>query len=922
MYINILISVTGNPIVNESTPAGIITFMFTDIEGSSHLWEQSPEAMKSALANHDAILRQAVADRRGYMVKTTGDGCLAAFETVADALAAALTAQQALQAETWQWIQPYALRVRIGIHTGEAEQRAGDYFGPVLNRTARLMSVGHGGQILVSAATAALGRDFLPAQTQLVDLGEHRLKDLARKEHIYQLVHPALQSVFPPLKSLDAYPNNLPIQLTSFIGRDQEIAELQGLLDNARLVTLTGPGGTGKTRLSQEVGSEELASFASGVWLIELAPLSDSAQIIPTMAQVFGLQELPSKPLADLVVDYLRDKKILLLLDNCEHLIEACARLTDDLLHQCKGLKILTSSREALGIAGEVAYRMPSLADSESIQLFVDRAHAATPNFNLTEANASAIAQICQRLDGIPLAIELAAARVKVLSPEQIASRLDDRFRLLVGGSRTALPRQQTLRALIDWSYDLLSDEEKRLLQFASVFVGGWTLDALEAVAEDPDTLALLEQLVNKSLVVTEEQVNEMRYSMLETIRQYAREKMFEMRQASAVRDRHFVYFNELSEKMWDDFRLENLLPVVKRATDEVENFRAALEWGLEYNIEENLRLAANYCIVTSLLGIPAEGVASANSAVERASTLPPLSGDADVRRQKLIARALFAQGLVGMALGNMPHVIQVLREAIEISRATGDKQMLGYSLGMYYTATRFISAPDRDEAAQEALFIFNHEVNDSFGLGMAYMGMARLAAERGDENQKEMYINKLKGIIRESPGTFQEGMFHLSLGITESAQGNYAAAIKFLEDGRKIFKGIGSVNFELILRSEIGHIERRTGNLEQANLIYRETIKDWQVLGNRSAIAHQLECFGFIAIADEDPQRAIKLLSAADSLRENTQSQMTDQERIEYGEHFGRLRSMLPDAEFNTIWAEGRSMTIEESIKLAISDD
>ncbi|MGW8250860.1 MAG: adenylate/guanylate cyclase domain-containing protein, partial [Anaerolineales bacterium] len=486
--------------MNENSPTGIVTFMFTDIEGSSRLWEQFPEAMNSTLARHDAILQQAVTSHSGYMVKTTGDGCLAAFEMVADALTAALTAQQALQAESWQGIQPHKLRVRIGIHTGQAERHAGDYFGPVLNRTARLMSAGHGGQILVSAATAELGRDILPAQTQLVDLGEHRLKDLTRKEHIFQLVHPALQSEFPPLKSLDASPNNLPIQLTSFIGREKEIIEIQGLLADARLVTLTGPGGTGKTRLSQEVGSEELAAFPGGVWLIELASLSDSTQIVPTMAQVFGLQELLSKPLIELVVDYLRDKKILLLLDNCEHLIEACARLADDLLHQCAGLKLLASSREALGIAGEVAYRMPPLADSESIQLFADRARAASSNFKLTDNNHSAIAQICQRLDGIPLAIELAAARVKLLSPEQIVSRLNDRFRLLVGGSRTALPRQQTLRALIDWSYDLLSDDEKLLLQYASVFVGGWTLDALEAITEDPDTLDLLEQLINKSL--------------------------------------------------------------------------------------------------------------------------------------------------------------------------------------------------------------------------------------------------------------------------------------------------------------------------------------------------------------------------------------------------------------------------------------
>jgi hypothetical protein len=551
----------------------------------------------------------------------------------------------------------------------------------------------------------------------------------------------------------------------------------------------------------------------------------------------------------------------------------------------------------------------------------VERTRAASPHFELADDNATAIAQICQRLDGIPLAVELAAARVRLLSPEQIASRLDDRFRLLVGGSRTALPRQQTLRALIDWSYDLLTEEEKHLLQSASVFAGGWTLEALEAVAEDPDTLMLLEQLINKSLVAAEDRDNAMRYSMLETIRQYAREKLFETGTAPAVRDRHFLYFNELSEKMWDDFRFKNIVPVAKRAADEVENFRAALDWGLENHTEQSLRLAANFCIVTGWLGIPAEGVASVNAAVERARTLPPVSGEANNQRQTLIARAHFAHGLAGMTIGDMPQVIKVLREGIEISRAAGDKRMLGYSLGMYHTATRYMPEPDQDEAIQEAYKIFDQEINDSFGLGMACLGMARLAAERGNDDEKEMYLNKHKQIIRESPGSFQEGLFHLSIGMTESGQGNYAAARKLFEDGRKIFEGIGSVNFELVLRSELGHIERRTGNLAQAKTVYQGTIKDWQVLGNRSAIAHQLESIAFIAIADEEPQRATRLLGAAEALREQTQSQRTDQEQIEYDEHVRRLRCMLPDAELDTTWAEGRLMMMEAAIQLAISD-
>ncbi len=814
----------------------------------------------------------------------------------------------------------------MGLHTGVAQLAddptiEGPYSGyATLALTQRIMSCGHGGQILLSQSTFDLTRDRLPENAELSEMGERHLKDVLRPEHLYQLTVPDLPSKFQPLNTLDSFRHNLPIQLTSFVGREKEISEIKASLSSSRLVTLTGSGGTGKTRLSIEVGTQELANFSNGVWLIELAPLSDPAQIIPALAQAFGLQELPFRPLTSQVMDYLRDKKLLLILDNCEHLIEACARLVDDLLHQCARLKILASSREALGIAGEVAYRTPSLADSESTRLFVERARAANPKFSLTDSNASSVAQICSRLDGIPLAIELAAARTKLLSVDQIAARLDDLFRLLVGGSRTALPRQQTLRALIDWSYDLLSEEEKQLLRNSSVFMGGWTLDALEAVSEDPNAIEHLEQLINKSLVVTEERDNEMRYFLLETIRQYAREKLFEAKQSSAARDRHFVYFDALSEKMWDAFRLENLIDLVNRAKDEVENFRAALEWGLENHVEENVRLAANFCIISSLLGIPAEGVTIANITVERAKALPPVSGDADLRRQKLMARALFMQGMMGMGVGNMPLVLQALREAIAISRVTGDKQILGYSLEIYYTATGFIHMPDRDEAAREGFQIFSHEMNDRFGLGMAYMNMARLAAERGDETEKEMYFGKLREKIRETPETYQAGVFFLGMGIDEKVRGNFATAKKHFEDGLVIFKGLSNLNFQLSFRSEIGHVERQTGNLTQARLIYRETIKDWQEMGNRPSIAHQLECFGFLALADEEPQRAVKLFSAAEALREKAQSPMTDYEQIEYDQSVAQVRSLLPEPEFSSLWVEGQSLTMEQAIGFALS--
>jgi predicted ATPase/class 3 adenylate cyclase len=903
----------------SNLPSGTVTFLFTDIEGSTQLWEKHPEAMRSVLAQHDSIIRSAVTSHHGHVIKTTGDGFHAVFDTAIDAVQAAIQAQSELHSVFTRQPENICIKVRMGIHTGEAELRDGDYYGQSLNRAARLMSVAYGEQTLISAVTCELAREHLPGEASLLDLGEHHLKDLVRSEHVFQLNMPGWSVEFPPLKTLNVIPNNLPLQLTSFIGRQNEVEEIRTLIAENRMVTLTGSGGTGKTRLSIEVGRQELELFANGVWLVELAALSDSAQIIPALAQVFNLHELPTDPLANLVLDYLRDKKLLLILDNCEHLIEACARLADNLLHQSSRLKILASSREALGIAGEVAYHTPSLAGHESAQLFTERAQAANPNFRITDGNASAVGQICSRLDGIPLAIELAAVRTRLLSVDQIAARLDDLFRLLVGGSRTALPRQQTLRALIDWSYDLLSEEEKSLLRLASVFVGGWTLDALEAVADDPNVLENLEQLVNKSLVVTEEHAGEMRYFLLETIRQYAREKLFDARQASEARDRHFFYFNALSETMWDVFRSADMIAWRHRADDEAENFRAAIEWGLEKHPEQNLHLTGYYCVISSWNSKQAEGLALVQMALEKVRALPPVEGEANIRRQKWIARALFAQGLVGMGAGNMQLVLLALQDAIGLSRSTGDKLILGYSLEMFYVATNFIHAPGGPEAVQEGLRIFMEEVDDSWGLSMAFQNMIRLAIIEGNQLEKEKYFNKLKELIGEVPLSFQAGLFFMGMGMGERIQGNYENAKQLFLDGLRIFERLQNRYFQTVLKSELGHTARNTGDVTKARMIYTETLASWQDLGNRAAISHQLECFGFLAIACEEPQQAIRLFGAAEALRARINSMMTDNELVEYQQAVAQLRSMLPSAEFNSMWAEGHAMKMEQAIQLAL---
>ena len=539
---------------------GVVTFLFTDIEGSSQLWERNPERMPAALAAHDALTRATVEGNRGRVVKMMGDGVHAVFDDPRDAVSAAVDLQLALADSTAT--NGIAFSVRCGLHAGVEEHRDNDFFGRSVNRAARIMGVAHGSQILLSETVALLIGGRLPARVTLRDLGMVRLRDLANPERVYQVLHPPLRADFPPLRTLEATPNNLPQQLTSFVGRERELAEVAGLLAKNRLVLLHGAGGIGKTRLSLQVAAEVMDDFPDGVWLVELAALADPRLVPQAMASVLGVKEEAGRPVAEALFKYVGGRRLLVILDNCEHLVQACAELATQLLQCGSQVKVLASSREPLRIAGETTYAVPALAcpglsrmitptalaEYEAVRLFIDRAAAAQSTFRVTEHNATALAGICHHLDGIPLAIELAAARTRALSLENIADRLDDRFRLLKGGDKTSLPRQQTLRALIDWSYDLLSDAEKKLLRRLAVFSGGFTLEAAEAVGRSPDSdpdqgiiVDVLTQLVEKSLVGLDPGSG--RYHLLETVRQYAQDRLAESGEADAIRSRHLEFF-------------------------------------------------------------------------------------------------------------------------------------------------------------------------------------------------------------------------------------------------------------------------------------------------------------------------------------------------------------------------------------------
>lgn len=552
--------------------------------------------MAVALARHDALMRKTLEERSGYIFKTIGDEFCAAFSVALDAIAAALEVQRASAAEDFSAVG--GMRERMALHTGTADERDDDYFGPTVNRVARLLAVAHGGQVLISAATAELVRSEMPQESSLRDLGEHQLRGLAYAERVYQLIAPGLQESFPPILSLDRSSNNLPRQLTSFVGRDEVVTEIAELIKAHPMVTLVGAGGIGKTRCAIEVGEVLLDRWSNGVWLVELAPISDPALVPNVVAQALNLQEQPNRPMLETLVGYLKRKQLLLVLDNCEHVIEETRHAAAAILRDCPEVRVLATSREPLNISGEATYRMPSLAIPSNaqtffvegvsrygaVQLFVDRALLSDNHFTLTEENAPYVAEICRRLDGIPLAIELAAARVKVLSPQQLARKLDERFLLLSGGDRSALSRHQTMRALIDWSYDLLSRDERALFRKLSIFGGSFTLTTAAAVCTEGDVdeivvLDLLSSLVDKSLVQAEPSGSITRYRLLESTRQYAREKLIDEGEEVTVARAHaraFLALAEQLDKAWESTPDREWLAQVE---PEVENFRAALSW-------------------------------------------------------------------------------------------------------------------------------------------------------------------------------------------------------------------------------------------------------------------------------------------------------------------------------------------------------
>lgn len=712
-------------------PSGTVTFLFTDIEGSTQLLQTLGEQYALLLADQQALLSEIFARHDGRIIDTQGDSFFVAFPRAVDGVNAAVDAQRALVAHAWT--NGVQVRVRMGLHTGEPTLTAERYVGMDVHRAARIGAAGHGGQVLLSETTYPLIKNDFPSGVTVRDLGEHRLKDLRQPKHLYQLIIADLPAEFPPPRTLDTIPNNLPVQLTSFVGREKQIAEIQEIITRSRVVTLTGAGGSGKTRLSLEVAAElvDAKHFKNGIWFVELAPLSDSALVTWSIATVLGIQEQSERPILNTLLDFLQNKSLLLILDNCEHLLGACAELSETILRACPNVKVLASSREPLGIAGEISYRVPSLSlpstrdllphaltRYEAVRLFIERAAAVQASFAMTNENAPTLTQICYRLDGIPLALELAAARVRVLSVEQISKKLDDRFRLLTGGARGALPRQQTLRATIDWSYDLLSEPERALLRRMSVFAGGCMLQAVEVVCtgepiQEFEILDWLTKLVDKSLVQMEDQQGEARYHLLETVRQYAREKLLEAGEADRFRDAHLNYFVRFAEAAAPLLFGPEQLFWLERMETEHDNLRAAMEWAIDMHAAESaMRLAVAsldfwdvrvYQIEwrERLLAVLAQPEAAPRTTLRAAALVAgvgllamenvqraalaeeSLSIGRELQDTRTIAQALFMQGRFEVSRYDRVRAQPLLEQSLALWRTLDDKRGMAETLSL-----------------------------------------------------------------------------------------------------------------------------------------------------------------------------------------------------------------------------------------------
>ncbi len=907
-----------------------LTFLFTDIEGSTALLKRLGEDVYAdALAEHHSLIRSHLATHGGKEVSTHGDGFFAVFSSPRACVSAVIDMQRAIA--THEWPSGEQLRVRMGVHSGEASDTSAGLVGLEVHRAARIAAVAHGGQILLSATAAALVRDWLPADAFLRDLGLHRLKDLGRPEQIFQFQGEGLEVEFPPLRSLDnpELPNNLPAQPASFVGRGVEVAAVRRLVGSARLVTLTGAGGCGKTRLGLQVAADLLDGSGDGVWLVELASVSEQGAVPTAISEVLGITSRAGRPVLETLLDALELQYVLIVLDNCEHLIGACAEVANAILLRCPRVHLMATSREPLGIGGETIYRVPSLSlpnpgagdtsateESDAVALFVDRAKAQGVECTLDEETSPLVVSICRRLDGMPLAIELAAARLRSMSLESLNNRLDQRFRLLTGGNRSALPRQQTLRATVEWSYSLLNSSERSLLRRLSVFAESFDLEAAEEVCclqdiEEIDVDNLLGSLVDKNLVVTEPSGGRVRYRLLETIRQFAAERLVESDEveADAIGAAHASYYLSLAELAaphlfgreqgrWFD-RLDadqaNLQRALEHSTAERDGTEQALRFGAALQRYWRVRGGRNE-----------EAIGLLTSVLER----PEAQAD-----PKLFAAALVTVAFVS---SDITAALLAGERAVEIARQLDDDRLLIWSLAHLCAKYYFAGDPKRGFPLGKEAVARSRSLGDEVLLANS-LRMYLLCSWIIDPGRSKELCTEAISCAERSGDQYCSAHIENNAGTYALAEGNIPAARAHFEEALRVSHAIGYVNhYQPIVN--LGEVLRHEGDREGARSKFQDGLRILRRVGNRSGIASANLWLAFLAVDSGDWHRATLLHGVAQAFMDQAGEVWEESDAHHREISINEVRALLGDAEFERGYAEGKRLNAEEGFNIALA--
>ena len=918
-------------------PAGIVTFLFTDIEGSTRLWERDAAAMRPALERHNTILGDAIRAHGGYHFKTIGDAFQAAFLDPVAAVAASVAAQRALDAEPWPETGP--MRVRMALHRGAAEPTpAGDYVAPALNRLAPLLSAGHGGQVLLSAAVREAVAEHLPDGVNMTSLGKHRLRDLMEAEEIWQLVIPGLPSTFPPLKSLEAHHTNLPRQPTALIGREDDLAGLRDLLaqEKTRLVTLTGPGGVGKTRLALATAADSLETFPDGVFLVALAGFEDAALLLPEVAAVLGVREGGGLSLEESVHVYLGGKRLLLVLDNLEQLkpFEMASEVIAKVLDAAPTVRVMATSRAPLRVRAEREWpvdplatpdpevnlgeetALAALATTPAVALFSERARAVSPGWELTAANASDIAEIARRLEGLPLAIELAAVRVRDSTPADILRRLGGALDLLEAHTGDRPDRQQTLRAAIAWSHDLLRVEDQAAFRRLGVFSGGFTLEAAEQVlAETPDpwidALDAVSVLVEQSLIRTEEDLQaDTRYRMLETVRAFALEKLEESGEDSEVRGAHARWIEAFSRDTDKYVIGPSSGEWLERLEREHDNVRSAIAWAIDSDPADlGLRVPESIWRFWQIRGHYAEG----RRWLERA--LAAGQGASET------LRALALDGLGGIAWrqGDLVAAARAFEESLAIWRAKGDRRGLGGTLTNLGSVIELQGDLDRAEALQEEALAIFRELGDPLRLATALNNLALVIWNKGDNQRATTLLEESAAIKRKEGNRVGLASSLNNLGMLAVEAGDLDRARAYMEETLAIDRELGDPGGIADSLGNLAGMIAQTGDVARAAALDAESLEMRRDLGDRLSMAHSLDSIAATASRAGFPESGARLFGASERLRAELGAPIPPSELTRYQTGLDMTRSALGVEAFERAWAAGRALPLDDAIAEAL---